>query len=274
MKIFDLCTVFPKSKNEWGEPKPERALNLEVRAKIKESFGSIFAASDLARRNSPSRLGLTSRNYEWGDPFRAVHLPMFARTGNFFTKLEEAPGRAQAVVVFHSYSNLEFQNKTAPANKGQVGLWIASVLRILHLNLSQTCQLFYVNSENLYQGILPFIKKLRQAKFVYIVTDGFYLNEKTVENLAELSENLKIAHLYLVRDPQEWTQNNPLSESHFELFSGDESKKFSGTSYITNLEKHWEKISKIDNLNTEVITGDTEVEVFLESLLLTVRGSK
>ena len=278
MRLFDLCTSFDASQNSWAHPNPARALPFDLRAKVRLRFGGIFAASDITRRRSPSRLGVSLRSYERGDPTRTLATHHYLRTGELLTRTDSAPGRQSACIVFHGYETLLFQSADSLGNKGQVALTVAAIIQEMHASVGHVCKIHFSGEKNLPETLVSLQKTIRKSQSVYILTDLLFdpsSRDSASERLAEALFKCQVRHpsLFVIRDPLEWVENNPLVESPTELltFKGAGaagSHTYSGNAYLENLVMQMKVFEQSDTLKSpaQVITGNHTLESVISNL--------
>ncbi len=253
MKLSEICTAFPS--NNWNCPHPAQALPFQVRAKLRTLFGGLFSSTDRARRRAPTRTGIATRPFEAGDPFSALSMPHLIKKGEWETRVDSAPGRQRATIIFHGYEKLLYSSPQSLVNKAQLALGVAAIIEAAHDSLAQPCELIFISENNLPHAIAVHAPKLRRAQYTYIITDLLF-DESGIFNsgeklLAALTNGgIKHPVVAVVRDVYETTQTNPLEKLSVELLPYKNSTNnslnslYSGPFYINNLREQFSHLSK------------------------------
>lgn len=281
MRLIDLCTVFPSSDAFWPVAKPSRALPFEVRGRIHQWFGGVFAAADLNRRKAPTRTGIAIRPFEPGDPLGAISRAQLLKTGEVHTRVDSAPGRQRAVIVLHGYSQMTFKAEGQVANKGQLALGVGALIEAVHESLSHTCEIVCIKEAPLGEALAGLHAKLAMAHHSYIISDFLFDPKSRDAATLALHEGVlrsgaKRPFVFVIRDGLEWIENNPLQFEAQKMlpYSAGQSHlpaRFSGADYIDNLRAQFERLNSVvaSDLSghLEAVTPASEVEATLEAIL-------
>lgn len=278
MKLSEICTAFPS--NNWNCPHPAQALPFQVRAKLRALFGGLFSSTDRARRRAPTRTGIATRPFEAGDPFSALSMPHLIKKGEWETRVDSAPGRQRATILFHGYEKLLYSSPHSSINKSQLALGVAAIIEAAHDSLAQPCELIFISDSNLPQAISVHAPKLRRAQFTYIITDLLF-DESGIFNsgehlMAALNNGgIKNPVVAVVRDAYETPQANPLEKLSVELLpykkttSNTLSSLYSGPFYLNNLREqfaHLRETIKTTRGTALLIDTDSELDTLVEQL--------
>ncbi|KAB8033766.1 hypothetical protein [Fluviispira multicolorata] len=245
MNFENICSVFPSEEKYWPCQHPSRALPFYIRAHLRNLFGGVFSANDLNKRNLPSRLGITIKPFEKGDPISSISKNHFIKTQNLLTRVDYGHGRQRVVVLFHCYENMLYHSEKTTINKGQLAIGITAILEEAHRSLAHSYDIFAVKEKDLFAGALLHNKSLRVADHIYIVTDLLYDSTEpfaAAENSLKLINylHLKQCVFFITRDPLEYPIINNDSSQIEELIpweNKDISKNshyFSGNTYQIN----------------------------------------
>jgi hypothetical protein len=280
MRLSDFCTVFPDNPEDWPPAKLSSALPFPLRAKVKARFGSILAASDMARLKAASRLGVALRPFEPGDGLSTLSRSHLLRTGEVLTRVDFAPGRQKAGVIFHGYEDMRFRSSIQQPNKGQIALGVSAFLEAAHGSLSHEFQMLCFKSQELGKNIKELKKTIRGWNFCYIITDLFFdkvgLEASGTQLMNALTEiGVSKPLVFLARDPEEWPQASvPLSQQRLlkPFAVGEEDPFFySGKEYVENLRlqfKLFNESLKTIGGEAHIVTQSTTAHEIVELLLL------
>ncbi|WGL59600.1 hypothetical protein QEJ31_13800 [Pigmentibacter sp. JX0631] len=285
MNFEQIASVFPKEEKYWPCLNPAKALPLAIRSYIKEKFGGIFSANDLFKKNSPSRLGVTTRPFEIGDPIATISKPHFIKTNELLTKIDFSPGRQKVIVIFHNYINMTYSSEKSKINKGQLANGILAIIEESHKGLSHFIKVLPVNSVDLFNGCKQYQRELQNAEYVYFITDLLYIYDNhlaAAKNVIELLNNLKVKKgiFLLSRDPLE-TNNININIEELIPWKKDINFKnnihFSGDEYFKNIDNQImflrNEIKQNKHL-VKVLTSEDNIEIFINFLIHEVFGKK
>jgi len=231
MNVGEVARLFPADPKEWTAlGSPARVFPYDLRARFRTRLASPFAAADRARPRAAARLGVSTRAYEPGDAFKDISLPLLARLGEYHTRVDNAPGRAQGLVVAHLYGNMAFAGASEEASKGQVALTVAGLLQTAHLGALHGFRLLPCFEEDLPTFLRSHENAVRRARWLWVVTDGLFDARSPDGGLAALATCLAArpalkTNLVIVRDALElpaWalskTKGAPLTSARLSSF--------------------------------------------------------
>ncbi len=208
MNFEHIANIFPKEEKYWPCMAPSKALPLFIRAFMREKFGGVFAANDIFKKNTPARMGVTTRPFEIGDPISTISRNHFIKTQELLTKVDYGPGRQKVVVIFHNYPNMTYHSEFTEINKGQLANGVLAILEEAHKSLSHYFKIYSVNHHDLFTGAKFYSKELHNAEYAYFITDLLFDYEhhlSAAQKTLELLNTFKIkkAIFILTRDPME-----------------------------------------------------------------------
>lgn len=287
MKFGELCTAFPPDPAAWPTARLARALPYHLRARLRALFGGLLASGDIARTRAPAKLGISIRPFQVGDPTSTLARSLLVRTGELYTRTDQAPGRQHACIVVHAYGNMLYRGETAQGNKAQVAISAAAIIAKAHDTLGHAVETVVVMEDSLSDALARLRHRLPRRHHLYLLSDFLFSAEAldaTRERLAEAIAELNRAPgaLVLVRDPDEWPEGNPLATEQSLLIplASNESaataeRRFSGPAYVRNLALQREGLSsfcrerQIDLFSAH---AGMDVEPFTEALLRRLEG--
>lgn len=241
MKFESICDVFPKEEKYWPCPHPSKALPFFIRTYLRQQFGGIFAANDLYKKNTPTRLGIATKPFEIGDPISTISKNHFIKTQELLTRIDYGAGRQKVVVIFHSYPNMTYQSEKSLINKGQLANGLVAIIEEAHSGLAHSFQIVNVTAKDLFEGCKYVGKEFHNADYAYIISDLLFDSQDNYSAANKAIEIINLFHLkkaifLITRDPLEcpneeteieelipWKKNNYDNKSNH--FSGSEYKK-------------------------------------------------
>ncbi len=263
MNFESICDVFPKEEKFWPCPHPSSALPFFIRSYLRQHFGSIFAANDLYKKNSPTRLGVATRAFEIGDPISTISKNHFIKTQELLTRIDYGSGRQRVAVIFHSYQNMSYQSELSFINKGQLANGVTALLEEAHRSLAHSFQIINVTNHDLFEGCKQAGKQFHNSDYTYFISDLLFDTSDTLSAANRALEIIKFFHLkkaifIIVRDPMEYPNNEVEVE---ELIPWNYNKNFksalyfSGNSYYNNIR------NQIDFFNKKMTGNNNLIKV-------------
>lgn len=279
MQWENICSLFPNSLEQWPVPHASAALPFFIRARIREAFGGVLAASDLNRKTSPQRFGIAVRPFEQGDPISTLSRSHLVKSQQLFTKIDVSQGRQCAVVLLHAYENMLFASKPGGVSKGQLALGLGAVVQETHQSLAHAFSVHAIRSPNFYEGVLPLLGLLKKAHAVYIVSDllfdssALHASCRQVEHfLTHLP--LKKVNFFVVRDLLEVVSPENSAQGVVQMFPyGSRDEKvgnYSDALYFENLRAQLEEFTKKMEMQAHavrLVTAQDDVNDFIHFLL-------
>lgn len=284
--IFEtIARVFPKEEKYWPCMAPAKALPIFLRAFMREKFGGVFAANDIFKRNTPSRMGISIKPFEIGDPIATVSRNHFIKTTELLTKVDYAAGRQKVVVIFHNYSNMTYQSEHTTTNKGQLANTVLGILEEAHKGQSHYFKVLAVTDSDLFVGCELYKKDLQHSEYVYFITDLLFDN---ADHFAAANTAVKILNTFhikkaifiVTRDPLEYTDiKNNIEELVPWTKKSDSAKYhfFSGEEYLKNLSSQINFLKSIISQNNhliKIVTANDHVLDFINFILLDIFRKK
>ena len=278
MNFESICGVFPKEEKFWPCPHPSSALPFFIRSYLRQHFGGIFAANDLYKKNSPSRLGIATRPFEIGDPISTISKNHFIKTQELLTRVDYGSGRQRAIVIFHSYPNMTYHSELSAINKGQLANGITAVLEEAHKGLAHSFQIIKVTNHDLFEGCKLIGKQFHNADYAYFISDLLFDTSDTHAAANSALEIIKFFHLkkaifIIARDPLEYPNEETAVE---ELIPWDQNKSimnsiyFSSNAYYKNIQNQIDffnhKMTGNKNL-IKVVHSKESVRSFIDFIL-------
>lgn len=285
MKFESICNVFPKEEKYWPCLHPSKALPFFIRTYLRQHFGGIFAANDLYKKNTPTRLGIATKPFEMGDPISTISMNHFIKTQELITKIDYGPGRQKVIVVFHSYSNMTYQSEYSTINKGQLANGLVAIIEEAHSGLSHSFHVLNVTAKDLFEGCKYIGKEFHNADYAYIISDLLFDTEDNYAAANKALEIIKYFHLkkaifLITRDPLE----SPNEEEEIEeLIPWEKNKNenktiyFSGNEYKKNIEEQFNFLSqKLREKNhlAKIVNSKETLMSFIDFILLDIFRKK
>ncbi|WP_338637577.1 hypothetical protein [Spirobacillus cienkowskii] len=283
MNFESLCEVFPKDEKLWPCQKPSRALPIFLKSYLRQKFGGFFSANDLFKKHSPSRIGITSRNFEDGDPISTISKQHFMKTDEVITRIDYSYGRQKAIGIFHVYQNMTYQSESSSINKGQLGNGVMGVLEEIHTSLSQSFHIIKANKPDLLESCKPIEWYLKNADYIYFLTDFLFDSSDVISSVEKALEIIKLFKIkksifLIIRDPEEFPDKKNIIE---ELYPWKEEKNlkhtfcFSGENYVNNIYyqiNYFKEKTKNSNHTIKVIYPKESINILIDYILKNVLG--
>ncbi|WP_186643861.1 hypothetical protein [Fluviispira vulneris] len=266
MNFEKICSVFPSEKKYWPCQQPSRALPFYIRAHLRNLFGGVFSANDLNRRNLPSRLGITIKPFEKGDPISAISKNHFIKTQNLLTRTDYGQGRQRVVVLFHCYDNMLYQSEKTLINKGQLAIGITAILEEAHRSLAHSFDIFPIYDNDLFSGALLHNKRLISADYIYIITDLLFDATEpfaAAENALQLINymHLKQCVFFITRDPLEYPIKDNINSTIEELIPWEKNDSSKSTYYFSGSEYQINSRNQINYFKNKALESKSIVQV-------------
>ncbi len=284
--LFELAKLFPARPEMWDLQKPSKAVAAGIHAHVRRRFGTLQTASDKARVKEPTRLGIALRNYEPGDPLRALSRSHLIRSNELVTRTDFAAGRRSCGIVFHAYENMPFAAADSVANKGQIALAVSALVEAVYESLAQACVFRVARERDLGPVLSALGTSGSRPDELFVITDLLFLSssrEASARSLMEgiVSGGFSRACVFVVRDPLEHPSENKLSKRSAALRPFDAQDLsfdvlYSGEEYQRNLRHQLEHLrfeARRVGVDAHFVTGRTSLESVLNSVAEFVGGT-
>lgn len=263
MNFENICSVFPEEEKSWPCPHPSSALPFFIRTYLRQQFGGIFAANDLYKRNSPSRLGIATRPFEKGDPISTLSKNHFIKSQELLTRVDFGSGRQKALIIFHSYPNMSYHSELSQINKGQLANGVIAILEEVHKCVAHSFNISKVTNHDLFEGCKLLNKNFQNSDYVYFISDLLFDPTDTwaaAHKAIEITKHfhIKKAIFIIVRDPMEYPENQIDVE---ELSPWDQDKKLKKSFYFSGNTYHKNIHEQIKFFNEKIMGNNNIVRV-------------
>lgn len=279
MQWENICSIFPNSLAQWPVAHASAALPFFIRARIREAFGGVLAASDLNRKTSPQRFGIAVRPFEQGDPISTLSRSHLVKSQQLFTKTDVSQGRQRAIVLMHAYENMLFASQPGGVSKGQLAHGLSAVVQEVHQSLAHAFSVHAIRSANFYEGLQPFMSLLKQAHAVYIITDLLFDTSSVQASCQQVESVLKYTkckniNFFLVRDVLELASPQNSAQGVVQMFpygtSAEKEGNYSDAVYVANLRTQileFKEKMQGQAHTVRVVTAQDDVNDFIQFLL-------
>ena len=190
MQLWELCTAFtPDLANLPTLQDLSRALPLAVKVHAKKERGHLHAHCDESPRMTPSRQGVSLRDYEPGDPLKTIDTRAFLKTGSCLTRLQEAQATHEVRLLLHSHQAMAYGS--GGVVKWQLAQALAALIALWHLESGHKVVVRIVEGANPLQNL---DRIFSHAPFLthYFLTDFLFRKELSANTLQPENETPEI----------------------------------------------------------------------------------
>jgi hypothetical protein len=187
MQLAKLALFFSRELSAWPQPLPSKALPFYLKAFLKNSVGKTIHSQDISSSFEPQRMGVWSRDFQTGDPLKALSMSALCKHNRWMANMEQKPGRRVVIVLFHKYENMCFSSQPHLPNKGQLAHAVIAVLEKMHLNLGQEVHVVPLEGAEIGNAVDPLLRRFSNVHQLYFLSD-FLFGEPKREGCAETLE--------------------------------------------------------------------------------------
>ena len=272
MEIAEIAQHMPLHEENWHNQMQLNTIPVQLKSWVRKKIGGLVATNDYSKLRSPSRLGVSLREFELGDPLKSISFPHLVKQNAFKTRIDQADGRRTINIFLHSYEKMKFQSRHSKATKMQTALATATLINVIHTGLGHQVKGHILPESSLVEVLTKAQNLGQNSNHTYVISD-FLSNEEHIH-----AEALDILHtcsghffkktLFIcIRDIIESTKDNPLRSDYKKLnshltedtsVSASQGRFYSGEAYYDSL------IDQLKNTRKELKSVHSDIIEIIE----------